>query len=186
MKCDHPAPRGERLEHDIGRALRAAGEHQEIGCCHPRRDRLERSRTDHPHAIAERRDHGFERTPQGTATDHDERRFGHLAGDDLPRGPELENALREAKQDLRLWAPTLFVPGARQLRPLDGLRAIAIVWVVLPVIGPVYAPSIYGVSFVSGLFRMGPLTMHVTRGIGGKEPLRWNCCPELTCLEVSC
>jgi len=58
--------------------------------------------------------------------------------------------------------------------------------VVLPLIGPVYSPSVFGVSFVSGLFRMGPLTVHVTRGIGAKDPLRWNCCPELTCLEVYC
>ena len=58
--------------------------------------------------------------------------------------------------------------------------------VVLPLIGPVYSPSLFGVSFVSGLFRMGTLTVHVTRGIGAKDPLRWNCCPELTCLEVYC
>ena len=58
--------------------------------------------------------------------------------------------------------------------------------VVLPLIGPVYSPSIFGVSFASGLFRMGPLSLHVTRGIGAKDPMRWNCCPELTCLEVSC
>lgn len=58
--------------------------------------------------------------------------------------------------------------------------------VVLPLVGPVYSPSLFGVSFVSGLFRMGPLTVHVTRGVGAKDPLRWNCCPELTCLEVYC
>ena len=58
--------------------------------------------------------------------------------------------------------------------------------VVLPVIGPVYSPSYYGVSFVSGLFPLGNLTMHVTRGVGAKDPMRWNCCPELTCVEVSC
>jgi len=56
--------------------------------------------------------------------------------------------------------------------------------VVLPLIGPVYSPSIYGVKFVSGLFRLGELTMHVSRGIGAKDPMRWRCTPELTCLEV--
>jgi len=56
--------------------------------------------------------------------------------------------------------------------------------VVLPLVGPVYSPSIYGVSFVSGLFRLGELTMHVSRGIGAKDPMRWRCSPELTCLEV--
>jgi hypothetical protein len=57
---------------------------------------------------------------------------------------------------------------------------------VLPLIGPVYSPSIYGVSYVSGLFQVGTLSMHVSRGIGAKDPLRWRCCPELTCLEVHC
>jgi predicted MPP superfamily phosphohydrolase len=58
--------------------------------------------------------------------------------------------------------------------------------VVLPLIGPVYSPSLYGVSFVSGLFQLGKLSMHVSRGIGAKDPMRWRCCPELTCLEVHC
>ena len=58
--------------------------------------------------------------------------------------------------------------------------------VVLPIIGPVYAPSIYGVSFAAGLFRLDKFTLHVSRGIGGKDPLRWNCRPELTCLEIFC
>ncbi|MFN9720672.1 MAG: metallophosphoesterase [Planctomycetota bacterium] len=58
--------------------------------------------------------------------------------------------------------------------------------VVLPVIGPVYSPSIHGVSFVSGLFDVGKLTLHVTRGVGAKDPLRLNCTPEVTCLEVHC
>ena len=58
--------------------------------------------------------------------------------------------------------------------------------VVLPIIGPVYAPSIYGVSFAAGLFRLNKLTLHVSRGIGAKDPLRWRCRPELTCLEIFC
>lgn len=58
--------------------------------------------------------------------------------------------------------------------------------VVLPVVGPVYAPSIYGVSFAAGLFRLDDLTLHVSRGIGAKDPLRWHCRPELTCLEIFC
>lgn len=58
--------------------------------------------------------------------------------------------------------------------------------VVLPFFGPVYSPSLYGVSFVSGLFQLGPMTMHVSRGIGAKDPMRWRCSPELTCLEVTC
>ena len=58
--------------------------------------------------------------------------------------------------------------------------------VVLPFIGPVYSPSLYGVSYVSGLFQLGNMTLHVSRGIGAKDPMRWRCSPELTCLEVFC
>lgn len=58
--------------------------------------------------------------------------------------------------------------------------------VVLPIIGPVYAPSLYGVSFAAGLFQLDKMTMHVSRGIGAKDPLRLNCRPELTCLEIYC
>jgi hypothetical protein len=56
--------------------------------------------------------------------------------------------------------------------------------VVLPVIGPMFAPSLHGVSFAAGLFEWPDFTLHVSRGIGAKDPLRWRCCPELTCLHV--
>ncbi|MCA9010550.1 MAG: metallophosphoesterase [Planctomycetaceae bacterium] len=58
--------------------------------------------------------------------------------------------------------------------------------VVLPIIGPVYAPSIYGVDLAAGLFERRGIAVHVSRGVGAKDPLRWNCRPELTCLEVYC
>lgn len=57
--------------------------------------------------------------------------------------------------------------------------------VVLPVIGPVYSPSIHGVRFAAGTFPIGPMHLHVSRGVGGKDPLRWRCCPELTCLQIT-
>jgi predicted MPP superfamily phosphohydrolase len=57
--------------------------------------------------------------------------------------------------------------------------------VVLPVIGPVYSPSRYGVTFAAGLFPEGRTVLHVSRGIGGKDPLRWNCVPELSRLCVT-
>lgn len=50
----------------------------------------------------------------------------------------------------------------------------------LPILGPVYSPSRYGVRFASGVFWMEPTLMYVTRGISGKEPVRYNCPPELT------
>ncbi len=57
--------------------------------------------------------------------------------------------------------------------------------VVLPFSGPVYAPSIHGVRYASGLFKVEDLHLHVSRGVGGKDPLRWRCPPELTCLEIA-
>ncbi|MEQ9408885.1 MAG: metallophosphoesterase [Fuerstiella sp.] len=56
--------------------------------------------------------------------------------------------------------------------------------VVLPLIGPVYSPSIYGVKYAAGVFEHGQLMMHVSRGIGAKDPLRWNCLPEITALQL--
>ena len=57
--------------------------------------------------------------------------------------------------------------------------------VVLPFVGPVYSPSLAGVRFASGLFVQPEIVLHVSRGVGSKDPLRWNCPPELTCLEVT-
>ncbi|MDG1897365.1 MAG: metallophosphoesterase [Fuerstiella sp.] len=56
--------------------------------------------------------------------------------------------------------------------------------VVLPVIGPVYAPSRYGVKYAGGTYRHQQMLIHVSRGLGAQEALRLNCCPEVTLLEV--
>ncbi len=50
----------------------------------------------------------------------------------------------------------------------------------LPGFGPVYAPSLYGCRYASGTFWEPPTLLHVSRGISGAHPLRWNCLPELT------
>lgn len=49
----------------------------------------------------------------------------------------------------------------------------------LPIIGPIVAPSRYGVRYASGVFKIGKMAMQVSRGISGADPLRWNCPPEL-------
>ena len=54
----------------------------------------------------------------------------------------------------------------------------------LPLLGPVYAPSRYGCRFASGVFWMDPTLMYVSRGISGREPIRYNCVPELTKLVL--
>ncbi len=56
--------------------------------------------------------------------------------------------------------------------------------VVLPIIGPLYSPSKYGVRYANGEFYSAPTTMHVSRGVSGKHPLRINCRPEITLLHL--
>lgn len=54
----------------------------------------------------------------------------------------------------------------------------------VPGIGPIVGPSRHGVTYSEGCFRRGPTTMHVTRGAGGLVPLRLNCAPEISQLEI--
>jgi uncharacterized protein len=49
----------------------------------------------------------------------------------------------------------------------------------LPVVGPVFSPSRFGVRYASGTFFRAPTLMHVSRGLSGTRPLRFNCRPEL-------
>jgi predicted MPP superfamily phosphohydrolase len=50
----------------------------------------------------------------------------------------------------------------------------------LPVIGSVFVPSRYGRRYDCGTFHEPPTLLHVSRGLGGEEPLRFNCRPEVT------
>ncbi len=54
----------------------------------------------------------------------------------------------------------------------------------LPLIGPIVTPSRHGVRFSSGVFEIGQLTMLVSRGISADDPIRLNCPPELTVIEL--
>jgi len=54
----------------------------------------------------------------------------------------------------------------------------------LPVIGPVYSPSKYGVQYAGGVYEHHGMVIHVSRGVGGMDPIRWNCRPEITLLEL--
>lgn len=56
--------------------------------------------------------------------------------------------------------------------------------VVLPVFGPVYSPSRYGVRYAGGSFWSEPTLLYVSRGVSGKHPLRINCLPEVTKLVL--
>jgi predicted MPP superfamily phosphohydrolase len=54
----------------------------------------------------------------------------------------------------------------------------------LPLVGAVVSPSIYGTQYASGVFDEPPTVMHVSRGVSGEQPLRWNCPPEITQLTL--
>jgi predicted MPP superfamily phosphohydrolase len=54
----------------------------------------------------------------------------------------------------------------------------------LPWVGAIFAPSRQGVKFDCGVFEFMPTVLHVTRGIAGKLPLRWNCAPEIVLLTL--
>jgi predicted MPP superfamily phosphohydrolase len=54
--------------------------------------------------------------------------------------------------------------------------------ICFPWIGPVVCPSWYGVRYASGLFIEPRLVTHVSRGVSGLFPIRWNCLPEVSLL----
>lgn len=58
--------------------------------------------------------------------------------------------------------------------------------IVLPVVGPIVAPSKYGVLYASGTFRIDSAIMHVSRGLSGDECIRINCPPEIGCFTLHC
>uniref|UniRef100_A0A7C2P298 Metallophosphoesterase n=1 Tax=Schlesneria paludicola TaxID=360056 RepID=A0A7C2P298_9PLAN len=50
----------------------------------------------------------------------------------------------------------------------------------LPILGPVYSPSLHDCRYAAGEFWEPPTLLHVSRGLSGREPIRYNCRPELT------
>ncbi len=54
----------------------------------------------------------------------------------------------------------------------------------LPYVGPLFAPSRHGLKFSAGTFYEDPTLLHVSRGVSGTRPLRFNCAPEITKLVL--
>ena len=54
----------------------------------------------------------------------------------------------------------------------------------IPPAGPIFSPSISGVKYDRGVFYEPPTILHVTCGISGKQPWRWNCPPEIALLTL--
>ena len=52
--------------------------------------------------------------------------------------------------------------------------------ITLPPIGPIYAPSRHGVRHAGGTYREDGMLMHVSRGLSGKQPVRYGAVPEIT------
>jgi predicted MPP superfamily phosphohydrolase len=53
-----------------------------------------------------------------------------------------------------------------------------------PLIGSVFVPSLYGRQYDCGPFEEPPTLLHVSRGLAGKQPLRFNCRPEVAKLVL--
>jgi predicted MPP superfamily phosphohydrolase len=53
-----------------------------------------------------------------------------------------------------------------------------------PFFGAVLAPSIFGTRYASGLFYEAPTLLHVSRGVSGLTPVRYNCRPEIALLRL--
>ncbi len=54
----------------------------------------------------------------------------------------------------------------------------------IPPLGAIMSPSWHGVKYIAGMFYTPPTIMHVTRGVSGDVPLRWNCPPEISLLKL--
>ena len=55
----------------------------------------------------------------------------------------------------------------------------------IPLIGPIVAPSRFGILYAGGTFMIGQMLMHVTRGISGDKCLRINCPPEIRLITLT-
>jgi predicted MPP superfamily phosphohydrolase len=53
-----------------------------------------------------------------------------------------------------------------------------------PILGSVLVPSRYSRRYDCGTFDEPPTVLHVSRGLGGQQPVRYNCPPEVTRLVL--
>jgi predicted MPP superfamily phosphohydrolase len=54
----------------------------------------------------------------------------------------------------------------------------------VPPLGAIFSPSAEGVKYVAGIYYAPPTILHVTRGVSGDVPVRWNCRPEIAHLSL--
>jgi len=56
--------------------------------------------------------------------------------------------------------------------------------ICIPPLGAIFSPSAWGVKHISGIYYSPPTILHVTRGVSGDRPVRWNCPPEIARLKL--
>ena len=54
----------------------------------------------------------------------------------------------------------------------------------IPPLGAILTPTIEGVKYISGVFYDPPTILHVSRGLSGDVPVRWNCRPEVAYIRL--
>lgn len=54
----------------------------------------------------------------------------------------------------------------------------------IPPLGAIFSPTAGGVKYIAGVFHVPPTILHVSRGVSGDVPIRWNCRPELSLLQL--
>jgi uncharacterized protein len=54
----------------------------------------------------------------------------------------------------------------------------------IPPFGAIFSPTLSGVKHLSGVYHVPPTILHVTRGVSGDIPIRWNCPPEVAHLRL--
>jgi predicted MPP superfamily phosphohydrolase len=53
-----------------------------------------------------------------------------------------------------------------------------------PLVGSMLVPSVHGRRYDCGTFAEGATIMHVSRGVSGEHPVRYNCLPEVTLITL--
>jgi predicted MPP superfamily phosphohydrolase len=106
-----------------------------------------------------------------------------IGGTSFPWGPRLDpRAMPEADYRLLLsHSPDRFAQAARSGVDLVLAGHNHAGQIRLPLVGPVFMPSLYSRHFDRGFFRSGRTLLYVSQGIAGKHPVRYgDCVPELT------
>jgi uncharacterized protein len=56
--------------------------------------------------------------------------------------------------------------------------------ICLPLLGPIFSPTLHGVKYIGGVYYVPPTILHASRGISGDAPVRWRCPPEIARIRL--